>query len=324
MRVIITGAGGFIGTHLVTDQLNKGNYVTALDINTDSLLGMSSNKNLRIVKGSILSEDLLDPFVKYNDICFHLASAHLEKNMSADYFWKTNVYGTELLISKCMKYDVKRFIHCSSVGVYGKLKTLPANEETPCNPNIAYESTKLEGEKKVLDFVDKYGFDATVLRPAWVYGPGCRRTFNLISTIAKNKFFYVGSGNNFRHPIYIKDMIDAFNICSAHSKVLGEIFIIAGQSPVKIVDLVNTIANIQNTKRPWIKVPFIFARTCISLLEIISKIQNKEPKFSKRSLKFFSESASFDISKAQRLLGFEPKFSLREGLFETINSYQSS
>ena len=86
MKVLITGAGGFIGSHLVDDQLKRGNQVTALDINVDRLQSLSSNPDVKIIEADFANQPVIDLELGEHEICFHLASAHLETGVGEDYF----------------------------------------------------------------------------------------------------------------------------------------------------------------------------------------------------------------------------------------------
>lgn len=182
MKVLITGAGGFIGRHLVADQLKRGCQVTAVDLHTDALQPSHNEPNLCIVRGDFRDADLLQPYLPDQDVCFHLASAHLETGVDDDYFWHVNVDGTRDFVQRCHEAGVGR---CSSVGVFGDIKKPPAGEDSPCHPDIAYEKSKLAGEEAVLQYARENGYSLTVLRPAWVYGPGCPRTEKLFRTTKK-------------------------------------------------------------------------------------------------------------------------------------------
>ena len=255
------------------------------------------------------------------DIIFHLASAHLEVAKSEAYFWETNVAAVQSLLQIARNNGVRRFVHTSSVGVYGPLTTLPADESSACHPDILYERTKLEGEDTVTRFVKDTGFPAVILRPAWVYGPRCPRTLKLFRTMKKRRFVMVGEGENFRHPIHIRDMLTAFELAATRAGIEGETFIVASDHAVRLKDLITEIIAVQGLRFSPIRVPMgVMTALCLGV-EGVFKVLGKEPPFSTRSLKFFTESSAFDIAKARRLLGFAPAVTLHEGLAHTYRHY---
>jgi nucleoside-diphosphate-sugar epimerase len=322
MRVLITGAGGFIGSHLVDDQLARGREVTALDINTDRLRPLAGSPRLKILEGDFANPDLPEPGLGDHDICFHLASAHLETDVSDAYFWSVNVENTLAFVKRCQAAGLKRFVHCSSVGVYGDIENPPADEDSECLPEVAYEKSKLAGERAVVDFAREAGYDLVVLRPAWVYGPRDPRTERLFRTIAKGRFFYVGDGRKLRHPIYIADMVEAFEIAAKHSSPPGEVYIIAGPRAVTLEELAREIAKCVGVKAPTLKLPLGLVWAGCVVLEAGSKITGMKAPFTRRSLKFYTGNTAFSIEKARTALGFNPKVDLEEGLERTYHWLQ--
>jgi nucleoside-diphosphate-sugar epimerase len=317
MRVLITGAGGFIGSHLLEDQLKKGSHVTAVDINTEALESIKKNPLLTVFTGDFTDRSFLDPILPGHDICFHLASAHLETGVNDSYFWKVNVDGTRRFVERCHQTGINRFVHCSSVGVFGEVKNPPADENSPCRPDIAYEKSKLAGEMSVLEYSRNSGYALTVIRPAWVYGPRCQRTLKLFRSIKKKRFFFVGNGLGFRHPIYITDMVEGLNIAAMHPNALGQIFIMAGPRAITLQRLVNSIADTVGVTRPSLRLPKSLVWSGVYSMELLCKFIKKKPPFTRRSLKFFSSSGPFDITKAKDVIGFVPSIELTEGLNST-------
>jgi nucleoside-diphosphate-sugar epimerase len=321
--VLVTGAGGFIGSNLVDDQLARGRKVVAVDVNLDRLNHLKENSSCRLAVGDIRDRQLLEELMGGVDIIFHLASAHLEVSKSEDYFREINIDAVKMLLGLAKDKGVRRFVHCSTVGVYGPLEKLPADEQTECHPEILYEETKLQGEQVVRDFVAANAFSAVILRPAWVYGPRCPRTQKLFRTIRKKRFFMVGKGQNMRHPIFISDMLNAFELAATRDGVDGETYLIASNEPVNLRTLVDLIISVQQLDFRPVTVPLpVMVPVCIGV-EGVFKLTGKEPPFSTRSLKFFTESSAFDISKARTELGFEPQVQLEDGLARTYEYYKA-
>lgn len=320
-NVLVTGAGGFIGSHLVDDQLARGRTVVALDLNLDRLNHAATNPRCKMVPGDIRDATLLQEVIAGIDVVFHLASAHLEVNKPASYFEEINIAAVERLLEISRRHNVKRFVHCSSVGVYGSLRELPANEEAPCHPDIPYEETKLAGERRIRQFAKSNDFSFVILRPAWVYGPRCPRTLKLFRSIKKKHFFLVGNGQNLRHPIYVSDMVDAFELAATKNGIDGETFVLASDEPIELRYLVEEIAKVERVTLPPLNVPLSLMKVICAAVEGTFRLSGKEPPISRRSLKFFTESSAFNIAKAKKFLGYNPKVGLNEGLGETYRFY---
>jgi nucleoside-diphosphate-sugar epimerase len=315
---LVTGAGGFIGAHLVEHLLKSEQKVIAVDIHLDAVRHLQGRPGLRLVELDIRATSEMAELISEADTIYHLAAAHLDVLKDNDYYHAVNVDAVREMIGAAAAAGVTRFVHCSSVGVYGSLETVPADEETACHPDIAYERTKLAGEQAVLDAVAATDISAIILRPSWVYGPGCPRTMKLIRTIANRRFFFAGNGENLRHPVFISDLLDAFDRASVSDVPSGEVLIIGGPEAVTTRELVSAISELTGTRARPPTFPFWFVTAGCYAVEGAFKVIGKPPPFSSRSLKFFSENSAFSIDKARRLLGFEPKTSLNKGLEATI------
>jgi nucleoside-diphosphate-sugar epimerase len=127
----------------------------------------------------------------------------------------------------------------------------------------------------------------------------------------------VGDGKKLRHPIYISDMVEGFEIAATHEKVSADIFIMAGPRAVSLIELADEIANVMGVKRPSLKVPKALATPGVVALEAGAKVFKIQPPFTRRSLKFYTGNTAFDISKARNVLGFNPQIDLQEGLQKT-------
>jgi nucleoside-diphosphate-sugar epimerase len=322
MQVLITGAGGFIGSHLVEDQLKRQRQVRALDIHTSGLAQLTTNSGLRIIEGDIQDQALLERAVSGVDVVFHLASVHLSIATSKAEYRRVNVDATRHLLEICRHNKVSRFIHCSSVGVYGKITHPPMAEDAACAPESIYDITKLEGERTALQFYQDTGFPVVVVRPAWVYGPRCPRTLKLFRSIVGGKFFFVGNGKNLRHCIYVTDLLEAFERCVHVPQAVGEIYNLADSRPVSLRELVDTIAAVSGKATPRMTVPLSAIYPLCIASEMGYKLLGKEPPISRRSLNFFTNSTSFDISKVQQQLNFLPQVSLHEGFRLTYEYLQ--
>ena len=318
MKVLITGAGGFIGSHLVDSQLEQGHEVRAVDLHLDLLHHQSANPHLEALQGDITDENFLKEIITDIDIIYHLASAHLDVSLSDEHYRRVNVGGTSSLLEAAQQAGVKRFVHCSSVGVIGDVENPPADETTDCQPTNIYERTKLEGEREALAYSRRTGFPVVVMRPAWVYGPRCPRTAKLMRTISKGRFFFFGDGQNMRHPVYISDAVKALELCASAEGVIGEVFIIGGEHAVPVSELVNVMSKEMGVRSPKLHLPITLGLLGGYSLELAFKLIGKQPPFSRRSVDFFLKHNAYDIDKAKRMLGYRPQTDLRAGMQKTI------
>jgi len=317
-RVVITGANGFIGRHLTAAQLALGRQVVAIDQNVGNLDDIKRDPMLTIIETDICDAAAMSEAVNGTDIVFHLAAAHLEVAAPESYYRAINVDALAVLLNLAKAARVQRFVHCSTVGVFGPIETLPANETTPCRPDIAYEKTKLDGEELVRRATDEGGLSTVIIRPSWVFGPGCPRTLKLLRSIARKRFFFVGRANNIRHPLYIGDLLQAFECAATHSIAPGSIFIIAGPEPTSVRGLVRAASKTLGVQYNPITVPEAFVAGGCTIIEKAFAAIKKQPPFSSRSLKFFTESSAYSTDKARDELDFEARTSLPDGLSATI------
>jgi nucleoside-diphosphate-sugar epimerase len=314
MKVLITGAGGFIGSHLVDSQLEKGHDVRAVDLHSERLHHHRNHARLEIITGDITDPQLVQRLVAGIEVIYHLASAHLDVSLSDEHYRRVNVSGTLGLVEAASNAGVRCFVHCSSVGVTGNVDKPPVDETYSSPPTNIYERTKLEGERAALEYAAGSGFSLVVARPAWVYGPRDPRTQKLFRTISKGRFLIFGTGQNWRHPVYISDAVLGLELCAQAEDACGEVYIIAGSQPAQVVELVRLISNEWGVSPPRIHLPLALGKLGGMGLEAVFKLLGKQPPFSRRSLDFFQKNNAYDIGKARRELGYQPQVDLPTGI----------
>lgn len=319
MNILITGATGFIGSHLADTILKKGDYVRILarkDFTPEWDTGC-----LEIFRGDLTDVSSLKGIAEEIDVVYHLASILGPTNIPLSDYLKVNAQGTKNILKVCENASIKVFVHCSSVGVLGDIANPPANEAYPLNPSDEYEFSKAEGEKIAMDYAQK-GFPVIIVRPTWVYGPGDRRTYKLFKAIKDKRFIMVGDGRTLEHPVFVKDIVGGLQLCAERFKNPGEIYTLGGDRVLSIAELCNMIAEELNVNLPPVKIPVWIAKAVAQMAEILYKPLSKEPPISMRKVNFFLKSRAYSIKKAQDELGYEPKVSLREGIQQTIRWYK--
>lgn len=318
-EALVTGAAGFIGGHLVRRLAREGRRVTAVDVQDLSSGQFPERVEYRRV--DVRDTAGLKALLPAGGDVFHLASVHLEVGEDESVFEEVNVQAAANLVDACGRADVRRMVHTSSVGIYGNVQDPPAREDSPKSPETPYERTKLAGERAVLKRAEAAETDVIVLRPAWVYGPGCPRTKKLMDGVRSGRFFYIGAGEHLRHPLYVDDMNEAYLLAAeARESALGKAYIIGGPEYMALRDMVGTFARVLGVSEPGIHVPRPVGWSMGLLLEGAFALTGREPPFSRRSLAFFENDNAFDISAAETDLGFEPEVSLEEGVRKTLHS----
>jgi dihydroflavonol-4-reductase len=317
MRVLITGGGGFIGSHLVEKQLGHGHQVRTVDRNLSRLAHLAGHPRLEMLSADITSPELPALLARGVDVVYHLAAAHLQRGLPESHYVAVNVAATERLLTAARSAGVGRVVHCSSVGVYGPLAHVPADEGTPCHPVHAYGRTKLAGERAALRIGQQTGLSVVVARPAWVYGPGCPRTRKLFQAVRRRRFVLVGDGRTLRQPLHVADAVQGLELCAESAGVEQQVYLLAGSVRVTIAELASLIARAVGVPTPRWRVPARPVCTAVTLVERIWSMTGREPPLSRRSLEFFLEDNAYDTSKAERDLGFVPRTELVNGLTET-------
>lgn len=317
MRAFITGASGFIGTHLVNELLARGWEVRVI-IHKHPL---PPANHLEAVTGDLSDLHDLERSLQNTDAVFHLASALGSAQISDKEFQTINAAGTEAVLSAAGAAGVKTVIHFSSAGVLGSvLETRPVDEGYPPHPLDAYDQSKLEGERIALEHA-KRGLDVRVIRPGWVYGPGDRRTFKVIKAVARRRLPMVTKGEALQSPVFIDDLIEGTLRCLEKGR-RGEVYHVAGPETLSVRDMIRAIASAAGVKPPRLRLPLGPTKVAAAGLHAIFRIFHREAPLTPSRLAFFLRSKPLDIGKAVLELGYKPRVPFAEGIGRTIAWYR--
>ncbi|MGD2245816.1 MAG: NAD-dependent epimerase/dehydratase family protein [Candidatus Aminicenantes bacterium] len=317
MRVFVTGASGFIGSHLVRELLSKKWSVRILVHERRT----PDERGCEIVKGDIGDEHLLEEALKDSDALIHMAAALGGSLINRNEFLRVNVLGTKKILQAAFKTGVKRVIHFSSAGVLGAVKNNEtADESYPARPISVYDLTKLEGEQIALQAAEE-GAEVTIIRPGWVYGPGDRRTFKLIKAIARKRFILVTRGKACQTPVFIDDLIRGAILCMEKGK-RGGIYNIAGQETLPVKTIAETIAVATGVSIPRFHLPLFPVKAAAWSLEKAFRLLKKEAPLTRGKLAFFIHPKPLSIQKASRELGYAPQTDFQKGIAQTVQWYR--
>ena len=308
-KALVTGGAGFIGSHITDRLLNDGFNVTVFDnLETGSLEKIARHQNkkeFRFIKGDIRDFNMVKETMKDVDVVFHEAAlASVTVSVKDPILTnEVNVTGTLNLLKASSDFGVKRFVFASSAAVYGDTLSPQKREDMPLNPRSPYGISKLAAENYVKIFYKLYGLETVSLRYFNVYGP--RQRFDLecayggVITIFTNRLLgsmppiVFGDGEQTRDFIYVADVVEANMLALKSKNVAGEAFNIGTSISVSV----NQVAD--------------------ALKEITGKKDLKNVYASPRPAD--GRHGYADISKAERILGFYPKVSIKEGLTELVD-----
>jgi dihydroflavonol-4-reductase len=314
-KVLVTGGKGFLGEHVVR----------ALRARADDVLVMarpgSNGKEAGVVYADIRDREAVEHAVESCDAVVHLVSNFRKGGSDKKEAYAVNVEGTMNVLQAALKQGVKRVVHCSTIGVHGDVKEVPADENTPFNPSDLYQETKLIAEQKAWDFHRETGLPVTVIRPISLLGPGDKRMLKLFKMIKKGRFVMVGSGDALFQPAYIDDVVKGFLLALDKDEAIGEPFIIGSEEYLPLRELVALIAQELDAPPPKYHIPLGPVLSLAAVSERVFVPLGLEPPLHRRRVSFFQNNRAFKIDKAKRLLGYQPEVSLREGIRRTIQWY---
>ncbi len=322
MKILVTGGTGFTGKALVKRLLDDGHEVVALDYKEGLKTRELSDWGAKVVIGSVTDAEVVKSCMEGVDVVQHLAAAFRELNVPESHYDEVNIGGTRNVLAAAEAAKVKKFIYCSTCGVHGNVENPPGDETAPIDPADYYQRTKYQAEPLVLEAAER-GLDATILRPAAIYGPGDPERFQMIfRKVKQGKFPMFGDGKTLYHPLYIDNLVDALVLAMAPEKGKGEAYLIADEDYVEIEDLVKRAAKALGVEVKIPHYPVLPVIIAGHLCEKICKPLKIAPPIFPRRVDWYRQNRAFKIDKAKRDFGYNPKVGLDEGLKKTAEWYR--
>ncbi|MBN2010333.1 NAD-dependent epimerase/dehydratase family protein [candidate division KSB1 bacterium] len=322
-KVMVTGATGFTGGYLAEELVNRGYHVVALAL-PDQNVERLKKLGIEVVTGNLTKKDSLIPAVTGVDTVYHIAAVYREQNVPKQYFFDVNVGGSRNLLEAALEAGVRRYVHCSTVGVQGEIKNPPAKETDPYGPGDVYQQSKVEGEKLALEFFKNNDIEGVVFRPVGIYGPGDMRFLKIFKFVNSGTFRMIGNGEVLYHLTFVKDLVNGIILCGEKKEAVGEIFTLGGNEYVTLKEYVKLLAEVLGVKEPKKHVPLWPVMIAAVIFETICYPLRIQPPIYRRRLDFFTKDRAFDISKAKKLLGYQPSVDLKTGLKLTADWYREN
>ena len=324
-KLLVTGASGFIGSHLALRAHQLGIDVLAtgraeLPLEAERLQELRA-AGVRVEVGMLQDLAQVDRLLQDRDTVIHLAAAQHEAEMPESYFRAINVDAVRTLLAACRNHNVRRFVYGSTIGVYGDARESLLDEDSPLRPDNIYTSTKLEAESLVRSVGDD--FETCIVRIAETYGPGDRRLLKLFRSIARGHFVMIGSGMNRRQCIHVDDLARGLLMAAEHPAAAGTTFVFAGGEIMTTHEMVGRIAKVLERKPPRLHLPMWPFVAAAGVMETALPPLHIAPPLHSRRLDFFRKSFVFSTARAQSLLGFQPAIDFLTGAADTVSWYRA-
>ncbi len=306
-KVLVTGAGGFIGSHLCEALLDIGAEVTAMirytsksDWGNLEFLPNDKKASLQIAAGNIEDSDFVARQVKGKDIVFHLAAliAIPYSYVAPRSYIRTNIEGTLNMLEASRNFGVERIVHTSTSETYGTALYTPIDERHPLQGQSPYSASKIGADKIVESYFLSFNLPVSTIRPFNTYGPrqSARAVIPTIITQALTQdAIRLGALDPVRDLSFVKDTVNGFIKIAESEHAIGETINIGFGKGITIGELGKTILSLMGSEKPIVQDTNRFRPDKSEVYTLIC-----------------------DNSKAQKLIGWKPQYTLREGLFETI------
>lgn len=321
--VLVTGATGFTGKHLVKELCKTGATVRAI-VRKSSNLDEIKDLPIEFFIGDVYDEEVATKAAEGVNYIFHVAAAYREAKISDDIYWKVHVQSTHHLAKAVVnKPEFKRFIHVSTMGVHGHIEEPPATEEYRFSPGDQYQETKVEAELWIREFAKTEGLPLTVVRPAAIYGPGDRRLLKLYKMAQKPIVPVLGFGcKGLYHLIHVEDLVAFMMLVATQERTLGEVYICGAREPIEYQQIIRLIAENMGKSPTFVRLPVTPFFWAGDVCEAICKPLGIEPPIYRRRVAFFTKDRAFDTSKMREHTGYEYKFTNESGLVSTGEWYK--
>ncbi|ENM5767800.1 SDR family oxidoreductase [Vibrio mimicus] len=311
LKILITGASGFVGLRVLTQAHSKG-Y---------ELVAQSRSQQAYAFEQVLLDitpeTDWQSALVGVDCVVHCAARVHQMQENEADVlkaYREVNTEGTLNLARQAVSAGIKRFIFLSSIKVNGEQTQAGAafqwnDQNIPADP---YGLSKYEAEQQLLALAERTGLEVVIIRPPLVYGEGVKANFlSMMNWVRKQIPLPLGAVRNQRSLVYLDNLVDLILVCCQHPKAVGEIFLVSDNHDVSLTTLLKTIAQYMHIRPRLLPIPQTWLQWLLSLLG--------KPELGQR----LCGNLQLDITHTQKILNWSPPVSFEQGIKRTVSFYLS-
>lgn len=321
-NVAVTGATGFLGSHLTERLLHEGCNLRILARDPERAAPFRGRVQA-VVTGDIADRGPLEELARGCDTFVHLVSNFRVVKGTPESYYRTNVEGTRTALAAAADAGVKRFVHCSTIGVHGDVSASPADEDAPFNPGDLYQETKLQAEQACREAMADTDMEIVIIRPTSQYGPGDLRMLKMFRMLAERRFVMIGPCDANFHAVYIDDLVEGFWLAMTRPGIGGETFLLGGPRYVSLAQYIAAAASALDVPPPRWRLPYWPVHFAARACEALCRPFGLEPPLHRRRVRFFRNNRAFNIDKARRVLGYAPRVELAEGMRRTVEWYRA-
>ena len=311
--VLVTGATGFIGSHLAERLARvEGAVVTGTGRNLEQAAFLR-DAGVTLQKADLLNRDEMAAAIAGKDIVFHVAAWLSERTADDEMAYRINVEGARELVEISAENRVKRIVLVSTIAAYGPPPKIKMDEYTPLDPTQAdlYGRTKAIGEQLAVETAAHHGIELSVVRPGMVYGPRSYAwSTGMLNMVKKGVPTLFGQAKGHAFPIYIDNLLDMLVLAAVTPEAAGEAFN-AVDPPIDWNQFFGYYGEMAGRKPR--RIPMPMAR----VVTLANKLFKLGLPITKERLGFYETQTVYPVEKAQRLLGYEPVVGIDEGMKRT-------
>lgn len=321
MKILVTGATGFIGRNLVSKLVKEKHDVAALVRKTSDVQGLP--KKLRLIDGDMTDAYSLEKAVQDKEVVIHLAAYFDFYPRDKKLLYRVNVDGTQNLINACVKASVTRFIYISTAEVSGPVENPPGTEESPLRPQFDYSKSKVKAEEIVRAASLETELEHVILRPTGVIGEGELYTvFETIEAVNERKIpMLPGDGEKQIMYTYVDDVVGGILAAIDSKMAKNQTIILCSDAGMTYNELFEFFGVKLGVEPPRRKVPTFLAKLGIGILSPFKNRGKTTFLWHMKTVQVMDEERWYSNEKAKKILGWTPKTTMQEGLSKLIDWY---
>lgn len=314
MRVFITGAGGFIGRALSARYLADGHEVRGMDLHPGAAV-----EGADVVAGDVGAPGAWQAHAAGSDVVVHTAAVVSLRTERPEEVWRANAQGTRHAVEAAAGAGARRFVHFSSVTVFGFEFPDGVDESHPPRPSgLPYPDTKIVSEQVVLQAHAEGRIGATIIRPGDVYGPESRAWALVPATLIRERRFVLpDGGRGIFSPVYVDNLVDAVTLAAAAPDAAGQVLTVTDGTGIANRDFFAPYAELVGRRLPTVPTPVALAAA-----GVIHRAARRRPgdnDINPLALRYMLRRGTYSNAKARRILGWEPRVAIDEGLVRTVD-----